>query len=66
MYCVKRTVNKSNGQVAYFKYDGWHLFSNEPLDLSGVVLFTQRERDANTLGPNEEWQWYGSYWRPTR
>lgn len=70
MYCVKRTVNKDNGQIAYLKYDGWHLFSNEPLDLSGVVLFTGVERnnmlERNQLAPNEELQWYGSYWRPTR
>lgn len=61
MYCIKRTVSK--GKVAYFKYDGWHLFSNEPLDLSGVVLFTEREAKANELRPNEEFQWYGAYKR---
>ena len=61
MYCIKRQV--SEGQVAYLKYDGWTLFSNIPLDLTGVILFTEGERKANTLRPNEEWQWYGSYKR---
>ena len=61
MYVIKRTTEDS---ISYYKYDGWESFPKEgPLDLTGVVLFTERERRANTLRPNEEWQWYGAYKR---
>lgn len=61
MYCVKRTV--SHDKVAYLKYDGWCIFSNAPLDLTGVILFTKGEAKANELPPEEEFQWYGAYKR---
>ncbi len=61
MYCIKRSI--STNKVAYLKYDGWHLFVNEPLDLSGVVLFTKTEAERNELPANEEFQWYGCYKR---
>lgn len=61
MYCVKRTV--APGKLAYYTYDGWNLFSNVPLDLTGVVLFTKTEAERIELPANEEFQWYGSYKR---
>lgn len=61
MYCIKRKLGKD--KVAYLKDDGWAVFSNVPLELGGVLLFTEGERKANTLQPNEEWQWYGAYKR---
>ena len=62
MYCVKRTVSDT---ISYYKYDGWseHVPYGQALDLNDVVLFTEREAKANTLRPNEEWQWYGAYKR---
>ena len=63
MYIIKRH-HTLTGELAYFKYDGWDKMPDcGPLDLTGCVMFTERERRANTLRPNEEWQWYGSYKR---
>lgn len=63
MYCVKRTT--SDGSLAYYTYDGWLVLSakSAPLDLSDVVLFTEREAQMNGLPSNEEFQWYGAYKR---
>jgi hypothetical protein len=72
MYCIRRIKADHNPTsvtgydivwLEYFKYNGWERFDAPPIDLSGVVLFTEGERKANTLQPNEEWQWYGSYKR---
>ena len=70
MYCIKRTTpihdeTQHRDLIQYFKYDGWYDYNpyGQSLDLKGVVLFTEGERKANTLQPNEEWQWYGSYKR---
>lgn len=62
MYCIKRH-HTLTGELAYFKREeGWVKFSDQgPLDLTGVMLFTEGERRANTLRPSEEWQWYGAY-----
>jgi len=60
MYCIKRT--NADATLSYYKYDGWEAFPKEgPLDLSGVVLFTEREAEVIELPPNEEFQWYGAY-----
>jgi hypothetical protein len=77
MYCVKRTMPcfdevEYTHAISYYTYDGWSTptivskngyTSKEALTLTGVVLFTEGERKANTLRPNEEWQWYGAYKR---
>ena len=61
MYIIKRT---SKDSVSYYKYEGWEQFKKgTPLDLSGVVLFTEQEAKVNELPPNEEFQWYGAYKR---
>ena len=60
MYVIQRKVGD---KLAYLKYDGWCVFSNTPLDLEGVVLFTKGEMRANKPQANETWQWYGSYKR---
>lgn len=61
MYCIKR---QNKDTISYYKYDGWETFPKQgPLDLTAVVLFTETERKANTLRPNEEWQWHGAYKR---
>jgi len=61
MYVIKRTTADS---ISYYKYDGWETFPKEgPLDLTGVVLFTERERQMCTLVSTDEWQWYGAYKR---
>jgi len=61
MYVIKRT---SEDTISYYKYDGWESFPKQgPLDLSGVVLFTEREAKVTELPPNEEFQWYGAYKR---
>ena len=62
MYVIKRT--EQNGSLSYYKYDGWQTFKEgEPLDLSGVVLFTKGEAERMYLPPNTEAQWYGAYKR---
>lgn len=71
MYCIKRTEyerNEATGEVsiaslAYLKYDGWQVFPKPPLDLKGVMLFTEREAQVNELPPNMEFLWYGAYKR---
>ena len=70
MYVIKRRTPIFNEvehteALSYYKYDGWSdpVERGQPLDLSGVVLFTEGERKANTLRPYEEWQWYGAYKR---
>ena len=60
MYVIKRTSDYS---VSYYKYDGWEEFETPPIDLTGCVLFTEREAKVNELPPNEEFQWYGAYKR---
>ena len=61
MYCIKRTEQDT---ISYYKYDGWESFPKEgPIDLSGVVLFTEREANRFDLPSNYEYQWYGSYKR---
>ena len=60
MYIIKRTTANS---ISYYKYDGWSEPTDGPLDLTDVVLFTEREAKVNVLPPNEEFQWYGSYKR---
>lgn len=68
MYCVKRKT--SDTKVAYYKYDGWEEFTiGEPIDLTGVVLFTRQEALNHAMqgkfdGMGKvEYQWYGSYKR---
>lgn len=65
MYCVKRT--EQDGSLSYYKYDGWQTFKKgEPLDLSGVVLFTVVEAANATLKGlplDVQLQWYGAYKR---
>jgi hypothetical protein len=70
MYCIRRTTPifdevQHRDLIEYYKYDGWDAYNpyGQALDLTGVVLFTEGERKANTLRPNEEWQWYGAYKR---
>ena len=61
MYVIKRT---SEDTISYYKYDGWESFPKQgPLDLSGAVLFTEREAKVTELPPNEEFQWHGAYKR---
>lgn len=70
MYCIKRMTPIFNEQeytevLSYYTYDGWTapVEKGQSLDLSGVVLFTEREARVNELPPNEEFQWYGAYKR---
>jgi hypothetical protein len=59
MYCLKRTTDDS---ISYYKYNGWETFPKSgPLDLTGSILFTEREAQVNELPPNERFQWYGAY-----
>ena len=61
MYIIKRHLTQT-GELAYLKREGWAKFPDTgPLDLTGVMLFTKGEREANKLRPSEEWQWYGAY-----
>lgn len=67
MYCIKALIpnyETKKVDIGYYKYDGWDVFPSEgPLDLSGVVLFTEREAQRIELPANEEFQWYGAYKR---
>jgi hypothetical protein len=46
---------------AYLKYDGWHVFKDIALDLTGCILFTESEAKLNPPGEGEEYQHYGCY-----
>ena len=59
MYILKHTVLP--GSIAYLKYDGWHLFKDCALDLSGCILFTKGETKLNPPGIDQEYQYYGCY-----
>ena len=62
MYIIQR---KQNDGLYYYTYDGWCRCTddNGVLDIKDVVRFTHGERVSNgdLLGPNESFQWYGSY-----
>ena len=63
MYLARR-VKTITGRLSYLKYEGWVDFTtDDALDLTGVVLFTEGERRANPPQGAYEWQWYGAYKR---
>jgi len=60
MYIIKRAL--ANGKIAYLKDTGWVSYPRTgPIELDGVIRFTQGERNYNILPATDQWQYYGSY-----
>ncbi|KKL54832.1 hypothetical protein LCGC14_2261440 [marine sediment metagenome] len=59
MFILKRTLGLK--KIAYLKYDGWALFDDCALDLSGCIQFTRSETLLNPPAADQEWQYIGSY-----
>lgn len=61
MYIVKRTL-PNEGKVGYLKDTGWTYYTiGMPIELDGVIRFTQGERNYNILPATDQWLYYGSY-----
>ncbi len=59
MFILKHTLGPK--KVAYLKYDGWALFDDTALDLTGCIQFTASETRLNPVAADQEWQYIGSY-----
>ena len=59
MFILKHTLGPK--KISYLKYDGWALFDDCALDLSGCIQFTAAETLLNPPAADQEWQSYGSF-----